>query len=281
MKVSLLLLQLVSLSLQCSASSMMRSLAEDDRDEDRMEDENDDTYTFQQKVQDQWESFSNRMNEDAQGMWTTTPEEWGDEYWEVLISALAIIFSIALCFCLICCIPCCSDVGDDSPLFVATKEEVDEWKKKKAALRRANQKNLEEPILDGQTNLEEPILDDQTNPEEAILDSSTSPNYFQDALENVQNYVQEQMQRFNEPAASSDNPEDESKKRRRRRTLWQELKIVWEDFMTYGLSVNENDIDGSEFYEAPLESRRSSSRREKKRRQKRYEEATVPVTKLV
>jgi hypothetical protein len=82
----------------------------------------------------QWGNTSARVNDDLNGMWTTTPSEWGDEYWEVLGAVLLFVLGALLCFFLICCAPCCSDY--EKPLIVATQAEMD------------SRRNLKQPILE-------------------------------------------------------------------------------------------------------------------------------------
>jgi len=48
-----------------------------------------------------------RFNEDMAGMWTTSPGNWGEEYWEVFGVLLAATFGILLCFGVVCCAPIC------------------------------------------------------------------------------------------------------------------------------------------------------------------------------
>lgn len=205
-----LALHFAFMAVQTAASSLGRSLSEDsgeEQQEERQEsgDKDDmmDDVVSQYQAQDQWSSYSSsRVGQDLQGMWTTTPEEWGDEYWEVLVSAAAIVFGVLLCFCLVCLAPCGSESDDSSkPLLVATKQEV-------------NQRNLEKPILEEE-----------------------------------------------DKAATTGNPANEgvmnSKNKRRRRTLWEEIAVVWGDFLTHGLTVNGDD-ENVRYNRAP--SGRSSSR---------------------
>lgn len=88
---------------------------------------------FKEWGNDQWGNASARVNDDLSGMWTTTPEEWGDEYWEVLATVLLVAFGTLLCFLLVCCAPCCSSY--DKPLYVATQAEME------------RRRNLKQPIL--------------------------------------------------------------------------------------------------------------------------------------
>jgi hypothetical protein len=86
----------------------------------------------------QWGNTSARVNDDLNGMWTTTPSEWGDEYWEVLGAVLLFVLGALLCFFLICCAPCCSAYENEKPLIVATQEEMD------------SARNLKQPILENE-----------------------------------------------------------------------------------------------------------------------------------
>ena len=85
-----------------------------------------------------FETAKYQVEQDLDGMWHTTPSEWGDEYWEVFIGIIGLALAITFCFMLICCTPCCSSYDNDSPRYVATQEEYD-------ARRR-----MKEPILDSE-----------------------------------------------------------------------------------------------------------------------------------
>jgi hypothetical protein len=96
----------------------------------------------------QWGNASARVNDDLNGMWSTTPQEWGDEYWEVLGAVVLFVLGALLCFFLICCAPCCS--ADEKPLIVATQAEMD------------SKRNLKQPILENKNE-----KTDNTNSESA------------------------------------------------------------------------------------------------------------------
>ena len=105
-----------------------------------LEDENGNGYNkydeYKAEFQYNWEKTKYQVEEDLDGMWHTTPSEWGDEYWEVLIGIIGVALAITFCMMLVCCTPCCCSYADESPRYAATQEELDAKRK------------MKEPILD-------------------------------------------------------------------------------------------------------------------------------------
>eukprot|EP00980_Cylindrotheca_fusiformis_P003686 scaffold818_cov136-Cylindrotheca_fusiformis.AAC.52 len=129
------------LSERIGGISFLRSLAEGNDNQDADIDEATDDVV--QWVNEQWrkekmENATTRVNDDLNGMWTTTPSEWDEEYWELLGAILLVVFAVLLCFCFFCCTPCCDtyEEAPQKPLVVATRAEID------------RKQPLKEPILE-------------------------------------------------------------------------------------------------------------------------------------
>lgn len=126
-----LVFSLIALSSSSSSSlqnpSLSRKLEDSDSSESNNDDEgqnydnddasgnsgdsNDGSYTYGDDDDDDDTNAitraKERFNEDMAGMWTTSPGNWGEEYWEVFGVLLAATFGILLCFGVVCCAPIC------------------------------------------------------------------------------------------------------------------------------------------------------------------------------
>ncbi|CAJ1963960.1 unnamed protein product [Cylindrotheca closterium] len=181
-----------------------------------------------------WGNASAQVGEDLDGMWHTTPSEWGDEYWEVLIGIIGVALAATFCFMLICCTPCCCSY-DDEPRYVATQEEYD-------ARRRMKQ----------------PILDQEGRPHGSRTRRVSGSKRGTAADPDVQNSTQHTS--TEDPPTSRNDP-----KKRRRRTLWEETIVVWKDFFRNGLYVPD-DTMSHYTREAKEEQRRRRSRSASRRK---------------
>jgi hypothetical protein len=217
---------------------LRRSLEENDRNESgEASGDNDDYNNYNgdnrmDQYKQQWEDAQSRVNEDLNGMWSTTPSEWGDEYWEVLLSALFIFFAALLCLCCICCIPCCERTYDyEKPRIVGTKEDIQH--------RRETRKSLQEPILpETESEESEEAAEPQSESQPQPQGEGTSRRFFWQEIDWVYNSILK--------VGGEKEKEPESDKhgrpinRIRRKTLLQEIILVWQDFFENGLIVPES-----------------------------------------
>lgn len=124
-RTSLLLLLSSSAALPLRDSVYSRGLDESNEGDD------DNTNVITQGI-DQVNYAKSRVEDDLSDMWTTSPNEWGDEYWEVLAGALIIAFGVLLCFCCVCCLPFCR-VKEEEGFEGGTQSHLSESDKKKFA----------------------------------------------------------------------------------------------------------------------------------------------------
>jgi len=198
---------------------------------------------------------TSRIEQDLVDMWDSSPSSWGDEYWEIFVTAMAIIFAVLLCHCIICCTPCCNDGGDArgaTPHGVRTATAAELTDKEKKRL-------LEEPILDPKKAPRTTTTPAQTtrmgSPTSAATDNTSNNN--PDGLMSLKS---------NETTTLPSNTD----KRRRRNTLWSEVVSVWSEFMQYGFSMRPVDVDPEMYqkYEEEPPPRKTKSKSPRRRSKK-------------
>lgn len=188
-----------------------------------------------------WGNASSQVEEDLDGMWHTTPSEWGDEYWEVLIGLIGAALAATFCIMLICCTPCCCGYDDDdSSRYVATQEDYD-------ARRR-----MKEPILD-----QDPRSRRSSAPRRASGSETRDPSHNVEPLSSFASASPTKHRSAEDPPIVP--------RQKRRRTLWEETIVVWKDFFQNGLSVPD-DTMSHYTREAKEEQRRRRSRSSSKKR---------------
>jgi len=187
---------------------------------------------YKSELSYKWNTAKYQVEEDLNGMWETTPSEWGDEYWEVFIGIIGVALATTFCLMLICCTPCCCSYADESPRYVATQEELD------------TRRRMKEPILD---------------PEDRAPRRGSGSKRMADAPRSHDASASKRR--------STEDPPIKSKipRQRRRRTLWEETIIVWKDFFRNGLYVPD-DTMSHYTREAREEQRRRRSRSASRRK---------------
>jgi hypothetical protein len=193
---------------------------------------NDDTSMFSQA--------KDRFGEDVLSMWSSPPNEWIDEYWEVLGGVLAFML-LSLCCCLGCCLlPLWSprdepkapsktllniDPTNNNELKPGSSENA-ATKGNDATSNKNEKAGLDEPmILEGPPSLEQPIW----GPSNSLTQSKADePSATQLApLDKVLSY-DTYASGYDTPAGPAGSPRGKKK----RQSLWSQRKAVWTEVVS-------------------------------------------------
>jgi hypothetical protein len=77
--------------------SHLRRLSSDSNDSAESDENNDDTNIFTQA--------KSRVEQDFSDMWSSSPSEWSQEFWEVFVVLLSLVIVGTLCVCIACIVP--------------------------------------------------------------------------------------------------------------------------------------------------------------------------------
>jgi hypothetical protein len=121
------------------------------------------------------------VEQDFIAMWSSPPNEWSQEYWEVFAGLLLLVIVGGLCVCIACIVPICFPFQSPAPLKELDDNNVmsNETSEPgayhdKVLSSKASSHELNQPILDHQPILDQPSLDqpilDQPSLDQPILD---------------------------------------------------------------------------------------------------------------
>jgi hypothetical protein len=174
-----------------------------------------------------WTETKERITSDLVNMWSVAPNEWSDEYFEVLGGILAITLTAFAMLLLICCTPCCTPV--DEP-------------------------NIGHPKLQTVTSMTDASTTrlglsqeerQQQEKEEALLETIASEEHSESAgqraaMPDDKSNVQRSMQEDDFSAEEIHQPK-RRKVRRKRKTMWTEVVSVWREFLTDSHPVEKDE----------------------------------------
>jgi len=245
---------LLAASVLCTVSHHVVAANEsgDSQDDENNDNNNDDGNFLTQAT--------SRIEQDLVDMWDSSPSSWGDEYWEIFVTAIAIVFAVLLCHFIICCTPCFNDGSGDArgatPHGVRTATTAELTDKEKKRL-------LEEPILD-------PTKAPRTSTTATSTTTTTPVGSPTSAATDDTSYNPDGLMAVKSNETTT-LPSNTGKRRRRNNTLWSEVVSVWSEFMQYGFSMRPVDDVDPEMYQKyeeeppPRKTKSRSPRRRSKR----------------
>lgn len=237
-----------------TASPLVRHLEEhNNNNNDNAYDDNNENSGNNNAALEYVNDMTNRLEQDAQGMWYSAPSEWITEYWEVFGVTLLLLILLCACNCALCC--CMgSNAASSEPrkIVTATREELTEQQ----------QRHLEAPIL----------LPEQPSPSRGTAVSPTSSSSLD--LRNT--------------AIDPKSPNTTTGSKRTRSSVLGEVVSVWSEFLGFSSPEEENYYKNmaSSSTTRSRRSKRSKQRRSSPTRPKitelpRQDDGPVDVTAAV